>query len=62
MWATLTPLATLAYCLTVVCLTAVVLMFVMLRGSAPAERPPILRAGAHVVRAWADALRFWRRR
>ena len=58
----LVPFATLAYCLTLVCCTAVVLVLVAVRGTAPAQRPTILRSLAHVVRAWAEALRFWRRR
>lgn len=52
----------LAYCLTVVCCTAIALVVVTLRGTSPAQRSAILRSLAHVVRAWAEALRFWRRR
>lgn len=58
----LVPFAAFAYCLTVVCCTAVALVYLSLRGATPAQRSAILGSLAHVVRAWADALRFWRRR
>jgi hypothetical protein len=58
----LVPFATLAYCLTMVCCTAVVIVAIALWKAEPSQRPPILRGLAHVVRARAEALRFWRRR
>lgn len=61
MWPALNPFTTLAYCVTVLSLTALALVWVCLRGTAPADRPPILRSLAPVVRAWAEVLRFWRR-
>jgi hypothetical protein len=61
MWPALNPFTALAYCVTVLCLTALALVLVALRGTDPTHRPTILRSLAHVVRAWAEVLRFWRR-
>lgn len=62
MWPALNPSTALAYCLTVICLTALLFTLIVLRGSVPTDRPAILRALALVLRALADALCFWRKR
>ncbi|SNB63974.1 hypothetical protein SAMN02745831_00386 [Streptomyces sp. PgraA7] len=62
MWPALIPAAVLAYGMTLVCLTLTALVRHSLRDTQPSERAAILSSLARVVRAWADTLRFWRRR
>lgn len=65
MFPVLNPYAAVLCCLTVIglaarCLTVLCVVLVALRGSEPADRPAILRALTPVLRALADARRFWR--
>ncbi len=62
MWSLLIPAVTLSYCLTAVCRTALAIVRESLRDTPPSDRPAILASLARVLRAWAEALCFWRRR